>query len=187
MRAGRSVLAFSIFGIVLITAFLMVFPGIGYAQDNAPFGGKDDVAFGQKLWTAMDGYMSNWPIHTDYYPGRSPHGKFLKTYYSMVDIDGKPYHAIVKNNYGGADITMDKLSKSPDQYLVAITVMVQREAGYDPDNDNWYWIKYDKDGSISKNEKGVALAGRVAKGMDSGCIACHASAKGNDYFFSNDR
>ena len=37
-------------------------------------------------------------------------------------------------------------------------------------------IKYDLDGTISKNNKDMALAGRVAKGMDMGCIACNRAA-----------
>jgi hypothetical protein len=32
----------------------------------------------------------------------------------------------------------------------------------------------------------MSLAGRVAKGMDMGCIACHKGAKDNDYLFFND-
>ena len=30
------------------------------------------------------------------------------------------------------------------------------------------------------------MAGRVAKGMDMGCIACHKGAKDDDYVFVND-
>ncbi len=30
------------------------------------------------------------------------------------------------------------------------------------------------------NPKGMKLAGRVAKGMDQGCIACHRSVGGDD-------
>jgi hypothetical protein len=64
--------------------------------------------------------------------------------------------------------------------------MVQREAGYDPENNDWYWVKYSPAGGVEKNEEGTALAGRVAKGAGQGCIACHASARGGDYFFTND-
>jgi hypothetical protein len=81
---------------------------------------------------------------------------------------------------------VEAVSGSPHRYLAAVTVMVQREAGYDPDNNDWFWVKYKPDGEIDKNPKGIALAGRVAKGMDSGCIACHAEAQNNDYVFTND-
>ncbi len=171
-------------GTVLIVA--LIFSAWVVQGQEMPFGGKEDVAFAEKLWQAIDGY-TDWEIQTDFYPGRSPHGKFLRTYYSMVNIDKKPYHVIIKDNYAGEDITQDSLAKEPESFLVAVTVMVQREAGYDPDHHNWYWVKYGKDGSVEKNQKGLALAGRVAKGMDQGCIACHASAKGGDYFFTNDQ
>jgi len=104
-----------------------------------------------------------------------------------VSVDNKPYHVIVKDNFGGKGATLKTVSKSPEKYLAAITVMIQREAGYDPDNNNWFWVKYKANGEVDKNPKGIALAGRVAKGMDTGCIACHAKAKDNDYFFTNDK
>jgi|GEM_PF-3494242 len=30
------------------------------------------------------------------------------------------------------------------------------------------------------------MAGRVAKGMEQGCIACHSNAVDGDYLFAND-
>jgi hypothetical protein len=33
----------------------------------------------------------------------------------------------------------------------------------------------------------MSLAGRVAKGANEGCIACHTSAPGKDYVFTHDR
>jgi hypothetical protein len=170
--------------VMIAGALIMFFGPLIHSQDQ-PFGGKEDVSFANKLWAAMDGY-ANWKLKSGFYPGRSPHGKFLRIYYNIVPVDGRNYHVIVKDNYGGADATLEKVSTSPADYLVAVTVMVQREKGYDPEDDNWFWVKYSKDGTIEKNDKGLALAGRVAKGSQQGCIACHASAKGNDFFFSND-
>ena len=43
------------------------------------------------------------------------------------------------------------------------------------------------EGSLDQNPKGIPLAGRVAKGMDQGCIACHKAAPGGDYVFNHDR
>jgi hypothetical protein len=151
-----------------------------------PFGGKADVEFAKALWTAMDSYR-DWPIASGFYSGASPHGEFLRMYYSVVTVGGKPYHVIVKDNFGGEGATLETVSESPGDYLMAVTVMLQREAGYDADNNDWLWVKYGADGSIDKNDMDVALAGRVAKGMTMGCIACHANAKGGDYLFVNDR
>jgi hypothetical protein len=151
-----------------------------------PFGGEADVAFAQALWSAMDGYR-DWRLASGVYPGKSPHGMFLRMYYNVVTVDGKPYHVIVKDNFGGEGATLEKVSESPNDYLGAVTVMLQREAGYDPDNNDWFWVKYAADGAVDENDAGTALAGRVAKGMSAGCIACHANAGGDDYVFVNDR
>lgn len=138
-----------------------------------PFGGEGDTEFADMVWAAMKGY-ENWVMKTDMQPGKSPHGKFVRIYYSVVNVAEKPYHTIIKDNF------------TPDKELAAVTIMLQREAGYDQDNNNWFWVKYNADGTVSKNDKEMALAGRVAKGMDTGCIACHKSAKDNDYVFTND-
>jgi hypothetical protein len=154
-------------------------------EPTMPFGGEGDVAFAEALWTAMEGY-DGWMMTTDVYPGASPHGKFLRMYYNIVTVNDKPYHVIVKDNYGPMEATMEDVKNDPAGHLMAVTVMVQREAGYDPDNHDWYWVKYAADGTIDKNDKDMALAGRVAKGMDMGCIACHKAAQGGDYLFTND-
>ncbi len=79
------------------------------------------------------------------------------------------------------------MANDPHKYLKAITVMFKRERGYDADNRNWFWAKFKPDGSLDKNPKGVALAGRVMKGANKGCIACHKSAPGGDMVFNFDR
>ncbi len=113
-------------------------------------------------------------MKTDMIPGKSPHGAFVTIYYDAVNVGGKTYHTIIKENF------------APEKKLAAVTIMVQREAGYDADNNDWFYVKYDPDGTVGKNDMGVALAGKVAKGMDQGCIACHKAAGGNDYIFIND-
>lgn len=153
-------------------------------QDK-PFGGANDVAFAKKLWKAMDGYTS-WKLTTPVYKGGSPHGKFVRLYSTHVTVDGKAYSIIVKDNYGGRGVTQENATKEPAKWLKAVTAMLQRESGYDKDNQNWFWVKFSPTGEIEKNPKDVLLAGRVAKGMPKGCISCHAQAKSNDYLFSND-
>ena len=80
---------------------------------------------------------------------------------------------------GAAQVLAD-----PGTHLAAVTVMFRREDGYDPDNANWFWAKYLPDGSLDTNPAGMALAGRVAKGADQGCIACHAAEE--DYLYTTD-
>lgn len=150
-----------------------------------PFGGAQDVAFAEVLWTAMEGH-ENWIMRSEIIPGKSPHGMFVRMSYGLVTIDGRPYHVINKDNYGGEGVTLDMVNEDPGAYLMALTPMVQREAGYDPDNNDWFWVKFGADGAVATTDDGVAIAGRFAKGMPMGCIACHANAADGDYLFAND-
>ena len=150
-----------------------------------PFGGEADVAFAKALWTAIDGYR-DWPIASEYYASNAPHGAFVKIHYSVVTVDKTPYHVIVKDNFAGEGATLETVAENPADFLSWVTVMVQREAGYDRENNDWFWVNYGPDGMIRTTDTGMAMAGRVAKGMSMGCIACHANAAGSDYFFTND-
>ena len=188
----RNMILGTLAAVVLIAFALTILPRFVISQDKMamPFGGDKDVAFANKLWKAMEGY-SDWTLKSRVYPGKSPHGAFLRMYYNIVSVDGKLYHLIVKENFMGKDaggnmVDLETVAKSPAKYLGAVTIMLQREAGYDSDNNNWFWVKYKADGSIDMNDKKMALAGRVAKGMDMGCIACHKGAKDKDYVFVND-
>ncbi len=154
-------------------------------QMKKDFGGEKDMDFAKKLWKAMKGY-EDWKLTTPVYRGQSPHGKWVRLYSTWVTVDGKSFPIIVKNNYGGRGVTKERIKEKPAEWLKAVTIMLQREAGYDKDNQNWYWVKYAPDGKIAKNEMGMSLAGRVAKGMPKGCISCHSQAGGSDYLFSND-
>ncbi len=79
---------------------------------------------------------------------------------------------MIKENYG------------PDKKtLMAITAMYKTK-GYNPTAGDWYWVKYNPDGSVANKstDAGVKhLAGRVQ-----GCIRCHDGADGGDFAFFND-
>ena len=154
-------------------------------KGKAPFGGKDDVAFAKELWKAMEGY-DKWKLTTDVSKGGSPHGKWVRLYSTWVKVKGKSHPIIVKDNYGGRGVTVARVNKDPKKWLKAVTIMLQRQPGYDKENQNWFYAKYKPDGGIEKNPKGMLLAGRVAKGTTKGCISCHANAAGDDFLFSND-
>jgi hypothetical protein len=56
--------------------------------------------------------------------------------------------------------------------------------GYNPKAGDWYWVKYNPDGSVaskSTDAGDVMLSGRV-----NGCINCHGDADGGDFVFFND-
>lgn len=161
--------------------------GDGLAQSGPPFGGDEDVAFAEKLWQAMADakLVGKDMILVQPYQGSEPHGAILETLHTTMTIDGHTGHVSVKRNYGPAELTIEDVANDPQGNLAAVTVMFQREAGYDSDHDDWYWVKYLADGSLDKNPGGMSLAGRVAKGNDeAGCIACHTSAEGDDYLFT---
>ncbi|MCK4707484.1 MAG: hypothetical protein KAU21_02620 [Gammaproteobacteria bacterium] len=74
------------------------------------------------------------------------------------------------------------VANDPAKYLKAVTVMLK----YDAYNNDWFWVKYKADSSLHTNPKGMKLAGRVAKGMPMGGIACHKAASSGDMIFNHD-
>jgi len=160
-----------------------------------PFGNPEDIAFGKKLWTALEknhlagvnSFRTSRPYKTD-----PPHGNIVETMDGKIKVGKRRAVVIVKKNFGirGTDnkTTVEQVANSPaKKYMTSITVMFRREKGYDPENKNWFWAKYSPDGKLMKNPKGMALAGRVAKGSDKACIACHAAAPGDDYVYTHDK
>lgn len=150
------------------------------------FGSDADANYAAGLWSVMVEQNLAGPaaVHSSLAEGTEPHGLF-EVFYSSASIDGHSGNLIVKRNYGTVEVTEDEVASDYDSYLRAITVMFRREDGYDPDNGDWFWAAFMSDGTVVKNEMGVQMAGRIAKGMDEGCIACHSSADGEDYVFTS--
>ncbi len=126
----------------------------------------------KKVWTYVtktNPYLGwgFWPGYIGIYPGKSPHGAFLKLYANSVALkaarEGKimpPGAIIIKENYG-----KDKKT------LMAVTPMY-RIKGYNPDGGDWFWAKYEPNGKVLKS------------GKVKGCIDCHTMQKSNDWLFS---
>ncbi len=150
------------------------------------FGTPDDVAYATKLWQALSAAKLVGPQTMRSYPyeGTPPHGDVLEFLTTDLTIDGHTGMVMVKKNYYGKGIDDDDVLKDPKKYMQSITVMFKREAGYDPEDLDWFWVKYKPDGSLASNPKGLKLAGRVAKGAPKGCIACHKSAEGGDMVYT---
>lgn len=157
--------------------------GAAQAQE---FGTEADAAYAALLWDVMEAsaLVGDGAIMATPYEGGPPHGVMLETFYTKATVDGHTGDLIVKRNYGPEGVTADEVLADPAKHLGAVTVMFRREDGYDADNANWYWVKYLADGTLDKNPAGVQLAGRVAKGADAGCIACHSGV--DDYVFTSD-
>jgi len=106
------------------------------------------------------------------YAGKSPHGAFLKVYLNrkaITNMDGMPNGAIVvKENY------------APDKKMLGAVTVMYRSTGYDAEHGDWYWVKYNPDGTVAMKGD-MRLAGKL-----NACINCHAGADGDDYLFVND-
>lgn len=171
--------------LAIVSAFsLAILGGIstqGHAADPA-FGGKDDIAFAQKLWAKLMSKQLVGPdrIHVQPFEGNQPHGAIQQVLGMDIELDGRKAQVIVKVNHGGPSVDVQAVYDNPNKHLGAYTVMFKREDGYDAENKNWFWAKYNPVGELDKNPKGAAIAGRFMKGADKGCIACHTAAGGED-------
>jgi hypothetical protein len=153
-------------------------PPAGQARRNTTRDPVDSQqSFEVRFWNWLQAAQyRNWsplPGQTaDAFAGKSPHGAQVKVYVNRTAVS-EPQQmpsgaALVKENYG-----------EDGQTLMAVTVMYRSE-GYDPENGDWYWVKYEPDGGVSRMD-GMAVAGRVQM-----CADCHAGAQGGDYVFGND-
>lgn len=167
-------------------ASLSLAAGSAQAQDM-PFGSDDDIAYAALLWDLMEAERLAGPgmIRAFPYLGTEPHGMMLETFYAVGTIGDHTGDLIVKRNFGPEGVSVDQVLADPDTHLGAYTIMFRREDGYDPENLDWFWARYNPDGSVAQDPMGLALAGRVAKGMDEGCIACHQGAA-DDMVFTSD-
>ncbi len=154
----------------------------------ASFGGADDLAYADRLWSVLKsaGLVGSGAIMSAPYTGVHPHGAILDTIDARVAVDGSASPVIVKRNYGGKGVSKQAVANDPAKWLKAVTVMYKRP-GYDPEDRDWFWVKYAPNGKVLTNPKGMALAGRVAKGAPKGCIACHRAAPGGDFVYNHDR
>ena len=166
---------------LICLGLLLVFTNGIHAQN---FGGEVDVNYAKDLWKAMTeaGFAGPGGLMSRPYAGQHPHGAILDTIEGKISIHGKRLGIIVKRNYSGAGISITKVSTDPEKYLKGLTVMLKRP-GYDPETQDWFWVKYKPDGQIEINQAGTRLAGKVAKGKAKGCIACHSAAPGGDMLF----
>ncbi len=111
----------------------------------------------QENWTL-------WPGTSELYEGTEPHGMLLTTYVNatarnaLTGLAGPMPRGsiIVKENY------------KPTEELAAVTVMYKAADGYNPEGNNWFWLKRLADGTVE-------VAGRVEA-----CQACHGTSE-NDY------
>ena len=100
-----------------------------------------------------------WPGSSEKYPGEDPHGALL-----TIRMNDAAFNAVGGTMPDGAIIV--KENYSPAGELGATTVMYKK-SGYNPDHNDWFWVKELADGTIEKEGKVM------------GCQDCHAD--GTDY------
>jgi len=154
--------------------------GAASAQEMKAFEVDEDVAFAMKLWTVLESEKFVGPnrIHAQPFEGNPPHGGIQQVLGTDVNVDGRTVRVLVKANHGGEGISVESVYDNPNKNLGAYTVMFKRENGYDDENQNWFWAKYNAKGELDKNPKGAKIAGHFVKGAEKGCIACHAATGG---------
>ncbi len=172
---------------------LAVLMPLSMAASAAPFGSAADVNFATQLWQKMEAARMVGPGATaqePFFGGAKPHGMILELAFQLLDMQGHEGFVVVKKNYNGEGVSVEAVRENRAAYLHSYTVMFQRAKGYDTQNNNWFWAKYDKDGNLIQkvvNGSALLIAGRVAKGKtpdeNGGCIYCHSSAGGGDYIF----
>ncbi len=157
------------------------------------FSSQNDILYASQLWKAMEknqlvGKQAK-PLQP-FFGGAKPHGMILEIYSNPLIVGQHSGFLVLKRNYNGDGVTVDSVSKNRSKYLTSITIMYQRESGYDQDNLNFFWAKYKPNGTLFSKEmmgRTLQLAGRLMKGASpkhsKGCIYCHSSAGGGDYIF----
>ena len=174
-------------GLVLATAATMITAAIamhhaGILQAAPSFGQSEDTAYASKLWRSLEhnDLVGDNAIFAMPYTA-AVHQKVLMTLGRKIEVDGHTGTVLVKKMYQGEDISVEKVADNPRRNLAIVAVMFQRQAGYDPDHDDWFYVRFDGKGQPTA-PKGVPFAGRVPK-----CITCHQAAPGNDFIYSYTR
>lgn len=146
--------------------FLIVISLHGHGADN-----QRPEPKAKAVWDYLQqqNYPENWaywPGTEAFYEGTEPHGALLTTYVNAVAGEAlvdKPSSMpagsmIVKENY------------SPDKELAAVTVMYKAE-GYNPEHNDWFWLKRLPDGRVE------------ASGKVESCQGCHQTSE-TDYLMT---
>ena len=163
-----------------------------------------DKKFAEKFWNYL---LSNNYKHWSPAPGKtadhfasqtgasgmqSPHGNNVKVYINRTaasNPDSLPVGSVlIMENY------------REDKSLETISVMY-RTPGFNPSANDWFWVNYNADGSITSTERtaglgsigvaGIQQASAAAPlpkklvGRSLSCIECHRSGGGDLTFFNN--
>ncbi|VAW78420.1 hypothetical protein MNBD_GAMMA13-235 [hydrothermal vent metagenome] len=159
-------------------------------------GTPNDIQYAQQLWLHLEQEQmvgSHAKALIPFIGAARPHGWVLEVESRMLQVGDHSGFVVVKKNYRGDQLSVADVEKERAKYLDSISVMFQRENGYDTDNKNWFWVQYQPDGQLSTMRKmgmKIAMAGKLIKAAspdkNRACIYCHSSAGGGDYIFYPD-
>ncbi|MGE3718543.1 MAG: cytochrome P460 family protein [Bauldia sp.] len=151
----------------------------GAVMAQAP---ADDAAYAGTIWEQLVSQRLVGPDALGAVPyareGQA-HGATLVTFQSVITVDGVTGPVLIKRSYTDA-ATRGGIIAHPNENLENVTVMFQREDGYDAANQDWFWAMYAPTGMVGQMD-GMNMAGQVTM-----CSGCHATAPGNDYIFLHD-
>jgi len=159
--------------------------GLIAAESGEGAGREVDDAFAARLWAYMvdNQLVGEKRVRSFPFVGSRPHGSIQEVIATNAEIDGHIGRLIVKHNYGADEEITPKsvYTAIQSENYAALTIMFQREEGYDPDNNDWFWAEYNPDGSILVFE-GAHLSGRAPL-----CLGCHTPLGGEDREILNGR
>ena len=156
------------------------------AQSEKPkfaYGTKSDKALASKLWRSLrkNRMVGRKRINVHAFKGKQPHGAVQQIYSATIKVNGRLGRAIVKANHRKKGASVQTVYDAPNKFLSGYTVMFANKKGYDPDSNDWFWVHYQPSGKVNRAANGLAVAGRVGKFSDFGCIACHKKIGGKDF------
>lgn len=139
--------------------------------------GEPARAAADALWQEIS--VSNdyrtWPLvpgTTERQASAAPHGDFATIRYRGANpASPENGYIVVKENLMGEEAT-----------LTGLTVMA-KVTGFDSNNADWFYAKYQLDGTLDATPAGLPLAGAVEPAPDMACRGCHRSAGGADFLY----
>jgi hypothetical protein len=163
---------------LLILVLIWMAMPLQAAELDPGAGRPEDDAYAAKVWAYMQSnqLIGEQRMRSFPFVGSRPHGSIQEIIATEAMIDGQLGRLIVKHNYGAKEGLNPKdvyAAKESENYE-ALTIMFQRQAGYDPDNNDWFWAEYKTDGSVL-NYQGQQLSGRAPV-----CLGCHTPLGGKD-------
>ena len=164
------------------TLFLLAFLSMSFIAEvfaeDLPSGTPEDDAYAAKVWHYLqqNQLVGKNRIRSFPFFGKRPHGSIQEVIATEATINGHKGRLIVKHNYGAKKaLTLEEVysSKQSENYE-ALTIMFQREKGYDTANSDWFWAEYEANGKvfIYQNQH---LSGRSRM-----CLGCHTPLGGKD-------